>query len=67
MKCPSIHLWSGQQCIREAGHDGYCHGKAVHGSLYGSFTRTHWHSVNGKFKSHHWYETKYPTNAREAP
>jgi hypothetical protein len=65
MKCPSIHLWSGQQCIREAGHDGYCHGKATRGN--GTITRAHRQSVNGKFKSHHWYETKYPTNARKSP
>lgn len=60
MKCPSVHIWSDQKCIRASGHDGYCYGKAIRGGQ--TITRTHWMSVNGVFKSHHWYETKYPTN-----
>jgi hypothetical protein len=62
-RCTSVHIWSDAKCIREEGHDGYCYCKAVKGSG-GTFTRIHWWSKNGKFKSHHWYETLYPTNAK---
>jgi len=66
-KCPSVHQWSDAKCIREAGHDGYCYSKAVRNKTDGTITRTHWLSKDGKFRSHHWYETKYPSNAvREA-
>lgn len=65
--CNSIHAHTGQQCIRQEGHDGYCYGKAERNAKSGTVTRAHWWSINGQFKSHHWYETKYPTNAsREA-
>jgi hypothetical protein len=63
MKCPSVHKWSDTPCIREAGHEGYCYGKATRNRRDGTITRAHWTSKNGVFKSHHWYETKYPTNA----
>lgn len=64
MRCPSIHKWSDQQCIRECGHEGVCYSKAVRSPSDGTITRAEWHSVNGKFKSHHQYDTKYPRNAR---
>lgn len=60
--CPSVHLWSGVRCIRALGHDGLCWSKAVRGN--GFITRIEWRSENGKFKSHHQYDSKYPTNAR---
>lgn len=60
-RCPSIHAWSDQQCIRKAGHDGYCYGKAHPGS--GILRRAEWISERGKFKSHHQYATIYPRNA----
>lgn len=62
-KCPSVHKWSDQRCIREAGHDGLCWGKAQRGA-FGTITRAQWHSVNGVFRSHHTYDTKYPSNAQ---
>ena len=61
-RCGSDHVWSGQTCIREAGHEGYCYGKARR-NPQGAICRAHWLSVNGKFKSHHWYEMKFPANA----
>lgn len=63
MRCPSIHKWSDAKCSREAGHDGYCYTRAVRSRSDGSINRTHWLSENGVFKSHHWYEKKYPRNA----
>jgi hypothetical protein len=62
-KCPSVHIWSDAKCIREAGHDGYCYSKAVRNKTNGTITRAWWSSKGGAFKSHHCYETKYPTNA----
>ena len=64
MKCPSIHKWSDAKCIKDAGHDGYCCSKAVRSRIDGTITRTWWLSKGGVFRSHHHYETKYPTNAR---
>lgn len=60
-RCPSIHIWSDQRCVRKAGHDGYCYGKAQPGSAI--IRRAEWLSENGKFKSHHQYATIYPRNA----
>lgn len=60
-RCPSIHIWSDQRCIRMAGHDGYCYGKAQPGSAI--IRRAEWISENGKFKSHHQYAMIYPRNA----
>lgn len=60
-RCPSVHIWSDQQCIRQAGHDGFCYGKAQAGSAI--IRRAEWISENGKFKSHHQYATIYPRNA----
>lgn len=62
-RCPSIHKWSDQMCIRESGHDGYCWGKSQRNAAQGTIIRAVWCSVNGVFKSHHQYDTKYPTNA----
>ena len=62
-RCKSIHKHTDQKCIRASGHDGYCYSKAERNRKSGTITRAHWWSVNGVFKSHHWYETKYPTNA----
>ena len=62
-KCPSVHKWSDAKCIREAWHEGRCWSKAIRAAV-GTITRTEWNSVNGVFKSHHQYDTKYPTNAR---
>lgn len=53
--CPSIHAHTGQQCVQPAGHSGYCSGK-YQPNAAGGTTRAHWHSVDGVFKSHHWYE-----------
>jgi len=61
-KCPSIHLWSQAPCIREEGHDGYCQSKAQ--LNVDSLARAHWSSKNGKFISHHWYETIPAPNLR---
>lgn len=61
-ECPSVHIWSGQRCIRERGHDGVCWGKSQRCSR-GAITRAEWVSIDGQFKSHHQYDTKYPTNA----
>lgn len=60
-RCQSVHVWSDQQCVRNAGHDGYCYGKAQPGSAI--LRRAEWISENGKFKSHHQYATIYPRNA----
>lgn len=65
MKCPSVHKWSDQRCSLKAGHDGYCCGKMRRDGRSGTMTRTWWLSKDGVFKSHHWYETKYPTNAKK--
>lgn len=62
-RCPSIHVWSDQRCIRPAGHDGKCWGMAQPDHERGTITRAHWWSENGVFKSHNWYETKYLKNA----
>lgn len=60
-RCPSVHIWSDMQCIRQAGHDGFCYGKAQAGSAI--IRRAEWVSENGKFKSHWRYTTIYPRNA----
>lgn len=62
MKCGILHGFSDCRCIRERGHEGKCWGKAVRGE--GIITRAVWYSKNGKFKSHHTYETVYPRNAK---
>ncbi len=62
-KCPSIHKWSGLQCIRAAGHEGMCWGKATRG-VCGTITRAVWRSIGGVFRSHHTYETRYPSSAK---
>jgi len=64
MKCPSIHKWSDLRCTLESGHGGYCCSKAMRNPANGTFTRVWWFSKNGVFKSHYWYETKYPINAK---
>lgn len=62
-KCPSVHKWSDLRCIREKGHEGRCWSKSVRNRTSGTITRAEWHSVNGVFKSHYRYDTKYPTNS----
>lgn len=66
MKCPSVHIWSDQKCIRSNGHDGLCWGKAQARPGIGTLTRTKWRSADGKFVSHHAYHTIYPKNFQVA-
>lgn len=64
-QCPSVHRFSGEQCIQAEGHEGVCCGKAERFVSKDGvcITRAEWHSVNGKYRSHHQYVTTYPANA----
>jgi hypothetical protein len=65
-RCGSFHIHAGVRCIRHKGHDGLCWSKAQAGGL-GSISRCEWYSENGAFKTHHQYNTRYPSNATPDP
>ena len=65
-QCPSVHIWSGQRCIKVAGHDGICCGKMQPSPRAFCSTRAEWYSENGEFKSHHRYHSIYGRNMSAA-
>lgn len=58
-RCSSIHAHGGMKCIRKSGHDGLCWSRAAMDRRTGAITRGEWYSVNGAFRSHYQYATKY--------
>lgn len=61
-RCNSFHELGGMRCVREKGHDGYCHCRSERRG-HGSIMYAEWYfNDEGKFR-HVGYRSIYQTNA----